>query len=54
MYIIEKKKPNYLTEKTISLYVRIGILVIGSLIIFTTVNDLNNVGIFKFFQSLIS
>ena len=54
MYIIEKIKPNYLTEKTISLYVRIGILVIGSLIIFTTVNDLNNVGIFKFFQSLIS
>ena len=54
MYIIEKIKPNYLTKKTIGLYVRIGILIIGSLIIFTTFNDLNDVGIFKFFQSLLS
>ena len=51
---IDRIKTNGLSGKSAEFLYRIGFVIIGSLIIFTTFNDLNDVGLFKFFNNYIS
>jgi len=51
---IDRIKTNGLSGKSAEFLYRIGFVIIGSLVIFTTFNDLNDVGLFKFFNNYIS
>ena len=51
---IDRIKTNGLSGKSAEFLYRIGFVIIGSLVIFTTFNDLNDVGLFEFFNNYIS
>ena len=53
-YSIEKVLGRPLSQKTQEGFFRIGLFLLLSLMLFTTFNDLKDVGLFKFFNSYIS